>query len=51
MTESLKHSISGELPRMYVEFVKLDRDKAFFAMLNYDYFIEKILISENIPWN
>jgi len=42
MTVSLKHSISVELPRMYVEFVKLDREKTFFAMLNYDYFIEKI---------
>lgn len=51
LVQALKKPLKKEIPRIYIEFIKLYKDKAHFVTLNYDYLIELILMSEKIPWN
>ncbi|MEK0336231.1 MAG: SIR2 family protein [Nitrosopumilus sp.] len=48
--QSLKAPLSKKSPKHYVDFLDLYKDYAYFATLNYDYLIEKLLISNKIPW-
>lgn len=51
LVQSLKEPLLKDLQKQYVQFLKLYKDYAYFATLNYDYLIEKYLIAENIPWH
>jgi len=49
--QSLKLPLQKELPKQYEVILNIYKDYAYFATLNYDYLIEKLLVSNKIPWN